>query len=435
MAQEIQKHITLSVLASMVSQAVSEQFPSELWVVAEISECSVKGAGHCYLSLVERAEQGSAPLAEFKAAIWASKYRMIDSYFRSATGSTLQAGMKIMIRAAISFHPNYGLSLIISDIDPTYTVGETERQRRATIERLEREGLMELQREFALPIVAQRFAVISSATAAGFEDFCKQIHDSPYNISVTLFAALMQGEQTERSVIAALDQIDLRAREFDAVIIIRGGGSASDLRWFDSYELCAAISQFGLPVLTGIGHEKDTSVADMVAFHSFKTPTAVAAGLVDRLCAIDKRLATLQGTVIGLAQNTLLAENARTARTANALQKLTTERLKSAEIKLEKLTSTMIMGARTVIERQTSRLERTNQMIKSAAVAALAKAHSTLELMNEKIESNNPRKILKRGYSIVTSSEGQILKSVSDAHRGTILNIELTDGTIKTEVK
>lgn len=433
--QEIKKHITLSQLAAKVGLAVASSVEGEAWVTAEISECKVSGSGHCYLSLVERDENGGVSRAEFRASIWAAKYRMIDSYFRSSTGSTLQQGMKILARVAINYHPVYGLSLVISDIDPSYTIGEAERERQQTIARLKADGLFELQREFALPIVAQRFAVISSATAAGFEDFIKQLNDSPYQIEVELFAAFVQGEQTERSIIEALSKIEKRARQFDAVIIIRGGGSASDLRWFDSYNICAAVASFPLPVLTGIGHEKDVSVTDMVAYHMFKTPTAVAAGLVDRLATVDARIENLGASVVSLAQNRLLVENSRLDKATHAMQSLTGEVLKTAAVKLSRLNSSIASVSMAVILKEINRLQQCRSSLNQSVESVFERQKSALELLASKIDGRNPRKILKMGYSIVKTSDGRSIKTINDAPRGTILDIELTDGTIKTEVR
>lgn len=436
MQTQNKNYISLSALASRVNIAVQNALPGQEWVVAEISECKVNtSSGHCYMNLVERPAAGGAPLAEFRAAIWAKQYNMIASYFLQSTGMTLEAGMKVLLCVAVNYHPVYGLSLLVSDIDPTYTVGEGERERRATIARLEKENLMDMQREFALPLVALRFAVVSSATAAGYEDFMKQIQASPYDINCQLFVAAMQGEQTERSVIAALEKISKRAAEFDAVIIIRGGGSASDLRWFDSYALAAAIARFELPVMTGIGHEKDTSVADLVAFHSFKTPTAVAAGLVERVAMINARLERMMEATIGVAQNVFLGESARLNKVATTLSQLTIDKLHMARLKLEKLTADTTLGASTVVARQVNALQQVEGRVQSVVSVAIEKARSMLELLAWKVENRNPRSILKMGYSIVKSDDGRAIKSVSQAQSGAILNIELTDGTIKTKVE
>ena len=494
-----EKHLTLSALAARLSESVAAAFPREVWVVAEVSECKVGGSGHCYLSLVERTDDGSTR-AEMRAAIWASKYRLIEGYFRQATGLNIQAGLKILVRASVGYHPVYGLSLNISDIEPSYTVGEGERQRRATIERLEKEGLMELQREFALPLVAQRFAVVSSPTAAGYEDFMKHLDESPYRIETELFEAAMQGEATERSVVEALGRIEARGTEFDAVVVMRGGGSASDLRWFDSYGLCAALARCTLPVLTGIGHEKDTSVADMVAYHAFKTPTAAAAGIVERIDKVYNRFENLWAATLDAAETVLGNEAARLDAAGAALGRWTAEVLRGAEGRLERLRSALVVGAsgaieerkrrvgqwasavetragavilqqrndlavrrqridaaaRTVlnastnrlslvqgalsaragmpIDRARSQLARYAEALRSLSGGALERQKARLTLLGERIEGRNPRSILSMGYAIAKTADGRALKHAADAPKGTRLTLELSDGTVKTEV-
>lgn len=382
----IENHLTLSALAARLSEAVATAFSKQVWVVAEVSECKVGGSGHCYLSLVERAEEGGSPKAEMRAAIWASKYRLIEGYFRQSTGLNLQAGLKILVHASVGYHPVYGLSLNITDIDPTFTVGEGERQRRATIERLEKEGLMELQREFALPLVAQRYAIISSATAAGYEDFMKHLAESPYRVETELFEALMQGEATERSVVEALGRIEARAGEFDAVVVVRGGGSASDLRWFDGYGICAALAQCALPVLTGIGHEKDTSVADLVAYHSFKTPTAAASMIIDRLDRVFLRFENLWAATLGAAESVLGNEGARLEAAVSGLGRWTAEVLRGAEGRLERLRSAMVVGASGAIQGRKRRAEQYASALKSGALSTIGRLQHELAACGGRIE-------------------------------------------------
>ncbi len=255
-----QKHISLGELQALIKQGVAAAHPFPYWVVAEIGELKVNYAGHCYLELVEKGGENAVPRARAQAVIWKNHYAMIASYFRQATGGELEAGMKVLVKAAVNFHELYGLSLNISDIEPSYTLGDLEAQRRETIARLQKEGIWDMNRELDLPAVLQRLAVISSAQAAGYQDFMNELGGNPagYAYRVTLFAAVMQGAQTEESVIAALDAVAERMDDFDAVVVIRGGGSQSDLAAFNGYRLTAHLAQFPLPVLTGIGHDKDT---------------------------------------------------------------------------------------------------------------------------------------------------------------------------------
>lgn len=330
--------LSLSQLTASIGSVLHSQFPRGVWVVAEVSECKVNSAGHCYLSLVERKEGAPAPLAEMRAAIWRGQYLGIASRFRSTTGEDITEGMKLLMHCTVNFHSNYGLSLVVDDIDATYTIGESEMLKRQTLARLESEGIIQLQREQnQLPYVVQRLAVISSATAAGYEDFCKQIENAPYRFEITLFEAMMQGERTTPTVIEAMNRVLRAPQSFDAVILIRGGGSASDLRWFDSYDLCYYISQFPLPVLTGIGHEKDVSVADMVAYHYFKTPTAVAAGLIERIAVVDNKLLSFTQAIENTASQIFTDEWRRVDMATNALKATTQNILAENTLRLERL--------------------------------------------------------------------------------------------------
>lgn len=352
------KSITLSELTASIGATLHSRFGSGLWVVGEVSECKVNSSGHCYLSLVERVEGSSAPLAEIRAAIWSRQYREISARFRQTTGEQISSGMKLLMYCTVSFHSVYGLSLVINDIDATFTIGESELLKRQTLERLEREGVINLQKEQnALPYVAQRFAVISSATAAGYEDFCKQIEASPYRIELTLFEAMMQGEKTASTIISAMNRVLDCGKEFDAVVIIRGGGSASDLRWFDSYDLSFHIAQFPLPVLTGIGHEKDVSVADMVAYYYFKTPTAVAAGLIQRIEVVDGKLVDFSQRIENISQTILSNEWQRVSRSAQQLKIEALNIMGGNNLRLERLRGELSNLYTQTIGRESSRID------------------------------------------------------------------------------
>ena len=276
-------HITLSQLQRLVKETLHERFALPVWVSAEISEIKVNYSGHCYLELVEKGGDNGVPLAQSRAVIWRTAYPRIARYFEAETGQRLAAGIKILAKVAVNYHELYGFSLQITDIDPTYTLGDMERQRQMTIAQLQKEGVWDMNREAPMPVVVQRVAVVSSANAAGYQDFRKELAKSPYRFEVTLFDAFMQGAAAEESIVTALCAVAERMDEFDAVVLIRGGGSASDLNCFNAYRLCAHVAQFPLPILTGIGHDKDTSVADMVAHTALKTPTAVAGWLVERM--------------------------------------------------------------------------------------------------------------------------------------------------------
>ena len=287
-----EQHLSLSRLQAQVKGVLAERFALPVWVAAEVSELKVNYSGHCYLEMVEKGEADGIPKAQARAVIWRSHYPRLAGYFEAETGQRLAAGMKILFKATVNYHELYGFSLQITDLDASYTLGDMERQRQQTIARLRQDGVWEMNRETEMPAVVQRIAVVSSRQAAGYQDFCKEIGKSPYDFRVTLFDAFMQGAAAEDSIIAALGEIAEQYDRFDAVVLIRGGGSASDLNCFNAYRLCAHVAQFPLPVLTGIGHDKDTSVADMVAHTALKTPTAVAGWLVERMARVEGWLDT-----------------------------------------------------------------------------------------------------------------------------------------------
>ena len=312
-------HITLSQLQRLVKETLHERFALPVWVSAEISEIKVNYSGHCYLELVEKGGDNGVPLAQSRAVIWRTAYPRIAGYFEAETGQRLAAGIKILAKVAVNYHELYGFSLQITDIDPTYTLGDMERQRQITIAQLQQEGVWDMNREAPMPVVVQRVAVVSSANAAGYQDFRKELAKSPYRFDVTLFDAFMQGAAAEESIVAALCAVAERMDEFDAVVLIRGGGSASDLNCFNAYRLCAHVAQFPLPILTGIGHDKDTSVADMVAHTALKTPTAVAGWLVERMTQAEGWLdyAALRGAA-GTAHGRPAPDERRPAHAAAA---------------------------------------------------------------------------------------------------------------------
>lgn len=294
----VDSYMTLSQLQGRIREVLCQGFAAPLWITAEIGELKVNArSGHCYLQLVEKGGRNGVPQAQAQAVIWASQYGMLASYFRGATGEELAVGMKVLFRASVSYHELYGLSLRIVDIDPLYTLGDLARQRQQTIAQLREDGVFDLNRELGIPQVPQRIAVISSPQAAGYQDFMNELGASPYRFDAVLFDAVMQGHGAEASIIGALEAVADRMEEFDAVVMIRGGGSQSDLSFLNSYLLSFHVAQFPLPVIAGLGHDKDQSVVDMVAALSLKTPTAVAAFLADRVAGFDARLEELGGEI------------------------------------------------------------------------------------------------------------------------------------------
>ncbi len=408
----MQQYVTLSQLQKMVKATLNQAFALPLWVSAEIAEIKVNYSGHCYLELVEKGGENGVPLSQARAVIWRSFYPRIAGYFEAQTGQRLAAGIRILAKVTVTYHELYGFSLNITDIDPAFTLGDMERQRQFTIEQLQKDGVWEMNHELQMPRVVQRIAIVSSRQAAGYQDFCKEIGKSRYTFRLTLFDAFMQGAGAEESIIAALDAIADRIEEFDAVVLIRGGGSASDLNCFNAYRLCAHIAQFPLPVLTGIGHDKDTSVADMVAHTPQKTPTAVAGWLIDRMAEVDGwlELAALQLRDATVA--TFRREELRLQQQRNELEHLSQILLLRCNETLRRYAEELGQSSRELLRRETTRLA-------SAA---------------ELVESRSPRHILKLGFAVVRRN-GEALRSVSEITSGECLQVDLADGSFETIVK
>ena len=280
---------TLLELSKLIGKTIENAFPGRYWLVAEINEIRENQNGHCYLELIEKDSEKDRIIARSRATIWANTWRMLKSYFETATSQPLGKGMMILVEVSVVFHELYGLSFNIRDIDPVYTLGDLERKRAETIKRLEQEGIINMNKELPFPVLPSRIAVISSPGAAGYEDFMHQITNNPgkYRFAITLFPATMQGDNTVSSVTEALEEIFEQESSYDLVVILRGGGSSSDLNSFDSYEIASHIAQLPLPVITGIGHERDRTIAGMVANTDLKTPTAVAEFLIGKFHILD----------------------------------------------------------------------------------------------------------------------------------------------------
>lgn len=406
------QHITLRELQRRVKSALEGQFALPVWVSAEISEIKVNYSGHCYLELVEKGGDNGVPTAQARAVVWRSHYPRISGYFEAETGQRLASGIRILAKVLVSYHELYGFSLQITDIDPSYTLGDMERQRQQTIAQLQQDGVWDMNREATMPAVVQRIAIVSSANAAGYQDFCKELDKSPYRFSLTLFDAFMQGAAAEESIIEALCSVAARMEDFDAVVLIRGGGSRSDLNCFNAYRLCAHVAQFPLPVVTGIGHDKDTSVADMVAHTALKTPTAVAGWLVERMAGVDGWLdyAALQ------------------------LHDTTTAAMHASEVRLERLSGEIRRLSGELLTRQSLRLEHHAALLPDAARDFLARQNVRLGNAAELIAGRSPERILRLGFAVVRTG-GKAVTSAREVGAGENIEIEVFDGQIEAIVK
>ncbi len=411
MPTDASKYLTLSELAHLIRTRIDEAHPLPYWVTAEISEMKVNYSGHCYLELVEKGGKNHVPRAKVSAVMWRSVYGAIASYFETATGTPLAVGMQVLVRASVSFHELYGLSLQIVDIDPTYTLGDMERQRRETIARLQEEGVYDMNRELELPMVVQRIAVVSSRNAAGYRDFVQELARSVYRFEVTLFDAFMQGHEAEASIVEALDRIGERCDEFDVVVLIRGGGSQSDLGCFDSYRLCNHVAQFPLPVVTGIGHDKDQSVADLVAYASLKTPTAVAGWLVEGMEETDRYLDTLSQQLDEYVETLFDQERERLQTSGFRLMQMASQLTHRLELKLERLSDTLIHRAQDLLRTRSGQVEQCDKILHERVPALLSRCATWLEMARERVDARCPDRILALGFSIVRVADGAVTDS------------------------
>ena len=407
-----EQSLTLYDLQRMVRTSLESRFSSPLWISAEISELKVNRSGHCYLNLVEKGSNEGAPRAEARAVIWRSTYSSMEALFATTTGRPLSAGIRVMVRVMVTYHEVYGFSLQIIDIDPNYTLGEVERRRRETIARLEADGVWDMNHELALARPTLRIAVVSSATAAGYRDFIKEISRAPYRFEITLFESLMQGDGAENSIIGALHAIAEREEEYDVVAIIRGGGSTSDLALFDSYRIASHVAQFPLPIITGIGHDKDISVTDMVAHTMCKTPTAVATLLVEGIDAEITLVANIATEIFTLVNSKLHDESLRVVQYLMELQRHSSEHLQSEMFKLDTIGNTLRNQLDMFFTSEHQRLDDASRLIESYSVA----------------------NILKLGFAVLRSTEG-IITSIHDVNIGERVSIELDDGSIDAEIK
>ena len=409
------QHITLSELQHRIKSAVEGSLALPVWVVAEVSELKVNYSGHCYLELVEKSEptRGGTPIprAQVRAVIWRSQYAMLSSYFEAETGSRLAVGMKILAKVVVSYHELYGLSLQITDLDASYTLGEVERQRQMTIAQLQRDGVWDMNRSLTLPRPLQRIAVVSSAAAAGYRDFCNELRDGGYAFSLTLFDVVVQGAAAEQSICTALEEVALRQEQFDVVVLIRGGGSASDLSCFNSYRLCSYVAQFPLPVITGIGHDKDTSVADMVAHTPLKTPTAVAAWLTE-----------------GMAREMAWLDDA--ARTLSDMAVVAVQR---ESMRLERMMSDVGRDTLRALDREQAFLKMMQEQLSFAVSRALERQAAFLDMASAAVDARAPEKILKLGFAVVRC-DGHAVTS-AEGLTGKEVDIQLATGNITATVK
>lgn len=406
--------LSLLELNALVRDTLEAGLPDEYWVRAELSEVRANSTGHCYVEFIQKSERGNGLLAKARGIIWSNVYHLLKAYFETSTGQAFAAGIKVLVKASVNFHELYGFSLVVSEIDPTYTLGDLAERRRKILLQLQEEGVLNLNKELAIPMLPQRIAVISSKTAAGFGDFCDQLRQNAYGFyfRVELFSALMQGDRLEASVLHALDRINDRSDDFDVVVIIRGGGATSELADFDSYLLASACAQFPLPIITGIGHERDDTVLDMVAHTRVKTPTAAAELLIQYMVDAAEALSTLKNRLYTGVKQLLKEKNNRLVMLTKAIPASAIRRLSEQKVELQALQSHLGFV--------------TKQML-------TAQKHQ-LSLWSQKIDDAAPEKQLARGYTI-TLKEGKVVKGLESLAKGDILETLWTNGSVKSEIQ
>lgn len=430
------RHLSLYELNSLVRDVLAVSLPESYWVEAELSEAREAYGGHCYLELIQKDSLSNTPVAKAHAACWRTRWMTVRPKFERVTGQRIHAGMKVLLRVHAQFHENYGFTWIVDDIDPNYTMGDMARKRMEIVNTLKAEGVFDLQKELSLPMFCQRIAVISSATAAGYGDFCNQLEDNPYclRFHTRLFPAMMQGEGVEQSVIAALDAINGEWEQWDCVAIIRGGGATSDMSGFDTLALAENVANFPLPVITGIGHDRDESVLDMISFRRVKTPTAAAAFLVDHLSDTYARVVNARETVVNCVKRRLQMERMRLDKLSANIPTLFSLVKTRQGAYLDRLMNRLVSGMQRRVQQADRRLDSLSRNIPSAMERRMTKESHRLQLLSQRIKAQDPELLLKRGYSI-TLKDGKSVRSAEQLKPGDIIETRLAEGIVRSEVK
>ncbi|WP_315546951.1 exodeoxyribonuclease VII large subunit [Prevotella koreensis] len=435
----VRNALSLLELNQLLAEVIEVGMPREYWVEAEISELRVV-RGHCYIDLIEKSEGTNTPIARASAKCWQNTWSVISPYFEKVTGQRLCSGMNVLMLVSANFHPAYGFSWIISDIDPTYTLGDMARKRQAIIDQLKREGVFDLQKELSLPLFCQHIAVISSANAAGYGDFVDQLESNAHGFRFVtrLFPATMQGEGVEQSIIAALNNIYetfLTSDETapDCVVIIRGGGATSDLSGFDTLALAENVAQFPIPVITGIGHERDESILDMISHTRVKTPTAAAALLIDHLKRVWDYLQEAQGVLETNARQRMDLEQMRLQRAAQKIPPLFSLFKERQERRIDSMMRDMIAAAQRSISDDMHKVETLESFIKPMLERRVTGEMHRLQMLGQRVSALDPDLLLKRGYSI-TLHEGKIVHDASQLKHGDKIETRVEKGTIHSIV-
>lgn len=427
--------LTLFELNSLVRDVLETTLDSLFWVEAELSEAR-EVRGHYYMELVQKDIFSATPIARASAKCWKQRWQVLRPKFEGVTGQPLRAGMKVMLQVAVSFHEAYGFAWIVQDIDPTYTMGDMARKRLEIIRQLQQEGVFDMQKELTIPMFAQRVAVISSESAAGYGDFCSQLSNNDYGFKFypRLFAAVMQGERVEQSVVAALNEINRHVDDFDVVVIIRGGGATADLSGFDTLELAENVANFPLPIITGIGHERDESILDMVSNTRVKTPTAAAAVLIDNLVAVLSCINDYERRVALRVKQVMDKERRRLDRSAERVPMLFSLVKTRQEARLDRLMSRMVSLVNHNVSTAGHRLQLASANLLPLVERRLERANNELGRLEFRVKALDPQLILRRGYSI-TLLDNKAVRHADQLKRGDHIVTRLEHGSVKSVVE
>ena len=429
------KTVTLFELNNLVREVISSTLSEEYWVEAELSEVH-EVRGHCYMELIQKELFSNTPVAKASAKCWKNKWSLLREKFAKVTREGLKPGMKVLLKVYADFHEAYGFAWIVTDINPEFTMGDMARKRQEIIETLKREGVFELQKELVLPQFAQRIAVISSENAAGYGDFCHQLADNPQQLKfyTRLFPAVMQGEGVEESVIGALNSINENIEKFDAVVIIRGGGATSDLSGFDTLRLAENVANFPIPIITGIGHDRDESIVDMVAHTKVKTPTAAAALLIDHLNLVLERLLDAQAELIAAVRHRSELEQARLVRMSEKIPMLFSLVKTRQEQRIERHLTNITASLNDKLSREHHRLSLIESQLGPTLLQQMTKENYRLQLLQQRLEALNPQRLLQRGYSI-TLCKGKVVRDARQLKAGDEIETKLANGKITSIIQ
>lgn len=426
-------YLTLSEMNTLVQGVLQSEFCDRYWIVAELSEVHRRKGNHCYIELVEKEDSGNRLLAKSSAVIWNGTYEAIVPRFEQTAGVAFAPGIKVLMQVGVSFHEVYGLKFVVEDIDPSFTLGEQQLHRQRILEQLKADGVLTLNQELTFPSLPLRVAVVSSESAAGYGDFMKQLNVSPYAFQTKLFPAVMQGDRVETSVISALEEISEQEGCWDVVVIIRGGGAVSDLNGFESYPLAAHVAQFPLPILTGIGHERDETVIDLVAHVRLKTPTSVAAFLIDALREQDELLSELSHCITGTTETLLLRENEALKQTEIHLGTYAGYALQNAQQRLQMLAQNVGGDAVAYIAQWKERMVFMQMQVEQGAELALRTSKQNIEVWENVVQMADPERILERGFSI-TLKDGRAVTDVTQLTPGDRLVTLMKNGRVESEI-